>query len=463
MKLPIIAVLVLAAGGSAAPAATPKPNVVFILADDLGYGDLACYGHPYARTPNLDRLANEGTRFTQFCTTGVTCCPSRTGFMTGKFPATYREYPAGFGFGERTTVTALLHDAGYRTGHFGKWHIGPTQKPGTYGIDVIGEDRELGVGRTSDSRGRDAPIFDAAIRFIEQNQDRPFYLNVWGHITHFPVNPPLEYAEKFKDVRVKEADFSDYMTEKFAAVRKAGGNLDACMQRYLGDLYALDEDVGRLLKRLDELGLRDNTIVVFSSDQGPAPVASAGIDRRNARALKKQNPDRSPEIRLNMLGSAGGLRGGKHTMYEGGVRVPMIVRWPARVPAGRVDATSLTSGIDWLPTICALTGVPTGAIDQDGEDVSAAWLGKSFTRGKPLLWKTSNVRSNLAVRDGQWKLHQPHATGGELELYDLSSDAGERKNLAAQRPEIVERLRTTIEKWNATLPKKYVKTADKDD
>ena len=113
------------------------PNIVFILADDLGYADLKCYGHPYARTPNLDRLASEGTRFTQFCMTGITCCPSRTGLMTGKFPATFREYPAAAGFGKRVTVTELLKQRGYATGHFGKWHMGPKETPGTYGIDAI--------------------------------------------------------------------------------------------------------------------------------------------------------------------------------------------------------------------------------------------------------------------------------------------------------------------------------------
>jgi len=124
----------LAGEASAAPPA--KPNIVFLLADDLGYGDLACCGHPYARTPNLDRLAKEGTRFEQFYVTGVTCCPSRTGFMTSKFPATFRGYPANAGFGAQITVTELLHQQGYRTGHFGKWHIGPDEKPGTYGIDT---------------------------------------------------------------------------------------------------------------------------------------------------------------------------------------------------------------------------------------------------------------------------------------------------------------------------------------
>src|SRR6476620_11598602 len=142
--------------------AADKPNIVFILADDFGFGDLACYGHPYAKTPNIDRLASEGTRFTQAYSTGVTCCPARTGLMTSKFPATFHTYPANGGFGDRVTITDLLHKVGYRTGHFGKWHIGPNEKNGTYGIDVIGADEGEAEGKKKqrlDPRGRDAPIY----------------------------------------------------------------------------------------------------------------------------------------------------------------------------------------------------------------------------------------------------------------------------------------------------------------
>ncbi len=145
---------------SAAPE-TP-PNIVFIFADDLGFGDLACYGHPYAKTPALDQLAQEGTRFTQFYVTGVTCCPSRTGLMTGVHPARFANYPAGHGFGDRVTITELLNQHGYRTGHFGKWHIGPEAASGVYGIDEYA----AGSGEKKNPRGRDAWLFDEAIDFI---------------------------------------------------------------------------------------------------------------------------------------------------------------------------------------------------------------------------------------------------------------------------------------------------------
>jgi N-acetylgalactosamine-6-sulfatase len=279
-------------------------------------------------------------------------------------------------------------------------------------------------------------------------------MNVWGHITHFAVDPPQSYIDKFADVHVKESDFSDYMQQKFEIVKKSGDSLDPHMQAYLADVFSLDEDVGRLLGKLDELGLRENTIVVFSSDQGAAPVQNP-----SERKAKRERSD----LRLNMLGYNGGLRGGKHTMYEGGVRIPLIIRWPGHVPAGRIDEASVTSGIDWLPTLCAITGVKINAADFEGENVSSAWLGKTFARSRPLLWKTSTTRSEMAIRDGQWKLHDPNRNRGEVELFDVTSDPGERNNLAATRPDVVKVLRDKLAQWNSTLPTDYIKADDKDD
>jgi N-acetylgalactosamine-6-sulfatase len=148
-----VTVCILAAGGSLA-AAAEKPNIVFLLADDLGYGDLGCMGHPYAKTPTIDRLAKEGTLFHHFYVSGPTCCPTRTGLMTSRFPATFQKYPSSFGFSGAVTVTDLLKKAGYRTGHFGKWHIGSETRNGTYGLDVI----KVLKGNLRDPRGRDAEI-----------------------------------------------------------------------------------------------------------------------------------------------------------------------------------------------------------------------------------------------------------------------------------------------------------------
>jgi N-acetylgalactosamine-6-sulfatase len=435
---------------NAVHAANEHPNIVFLLADDLGDGDLHCYGNPYSRTPNIDSLAHDGTRFMQYHATGCTCCPARTGLMSSKFPATYPTYPANGGFANHVTITELLKKQGYATGHFGKWHIGPVTTNGTYGIDAISSGEEAGGKKMKkeDERGRDAHIYDEAIQFIEQHKDGPFYVDVWGHIPHNPVDPVDSLVKRWSGLKVKDSDFAPQMQPKFNDVRKAGGNVDDGMQRYLADVESLDDAVGRVLKKLDELGLRENTIVVFNSDQG-ADMTKAG----------------GGGLRFNQMGYNGPQRGGKHTNWEGGLDVPWIVRWPGHVPAGRTDKESVISGADWLPTLCAITGVKINPENFDGEDASAAWLGEApHIRTKPLFWKTSATGSDSYIRVGQWKLaHPTRKNGGELELFDLAADPAESKNLAAQHPEIVKKLSAQVETWVATLPKEYIKTADKQD
>ncbi len=427
-------------------AASNRPNIVFILADDSGFADYGCYGHPYSRTPNIDGLARDGTRFTQFYVTGITCCPSRTGFMTSQWPASFKTYPADGGFGDQVTITDLLHRAGYATGHFGKWHIGPEEsaKAGTYGIDVVRS--EHGRMKKDGMRGRDARIYDDAIRFIEQHREQPFYINVWSHISHYRIDPPESYVARFADLKVDPQLFAEPMRAKFAACRAAGGDIDLHMRRYLADIHSMDEDIGRLLDCLDNLGLRDNTIVVFSSDQGPAAIAEdADVSRRDA------------------MGYTGIYRGGKHGMEEGGVRVPFLIRWPNQIPAGRVDSDSVISAIDWLPTLCQLCDVPIDAHAFEGEDVSLTWLGKqTHVREKPLLWKTSAVGSSAAIRDGKWKLFYPVRKRGELNLFDIEADPAEAHNVADQHPEITKRLAARAQAWVDTLPKDYIKTKDSD-
>ncbi|HBE70278.1 MAG TPA: Cerebroside-sulfatase [Planctomycetaceae bacterium] len=419
------------------------PNIVFMFADDLGYGDLGCYGHPYAKTPVLDQLATEGTRFTQFYVTGVTCNPSRTGLMTGLFPARFPKYAADFGFGDRSTITELLKKRGYRTGHFGKWHIGPDDSDGTYGIDTV---KTIGKSRDR-STGRDTDLYSAAIEFIRESKDEPFYVNVWGHATHFPVNTPAELSDQFNDVTVDRKDFSPTMQHKFDECLKIGGDLDESMSQYLGDVYQVDLNVGRVLKALDDLGLRENTIVVFSSDHGPAPVITG---KKGARRFSN-----------NMLGYAGQFRGGKHDQYEGGTRVPFIIRWPDKVQAGRVDSSNVCSFIDWLPTLCSLAGIEELPKQLDGEDVSDIWLGADRKRMKPLFWKSSAPGSTPAMRVGKWKLHLPRKQRGQPELYDLSLDPSESSSIADAHSEVVGRLKKQLQKWVAELPAKYKKAKNK--
>lgn len=448
-----------------APAAS-TPNIVFLFADDMGWADTHCYGHPYARTPNIDRLAADGTRFLQCYATGVTCCPSRTGFMTSKFPATYARYPANGGFGDRVTITQLLKQHGYATGHFGKWHIGPDESAGTYGIDVVGTAAAEGGKKnlkTDPTRSRDAHIYDAAIAFIEQHRQGPFYVNVWGHVPHYPIEPTPALIEAFGPLTVNEAKFAASMQEKFALCKQRGGDVSQHMQAYLAELKGLDDEIGRFLNHLDELGLRDNTIVVFSSDQGPAPIRESD-EQRDARKAKPQRKDaaEAAQLRLHAMGYAGDFRGSKHNQHEGGVRIPFIVRWPGHAPAGRVDETSVISGIDWLPTLCALAGIPIKAADFDGENVSKAWQGDAFVRSRPLFWKTSSTNSDPAIRDGRWKLHGSHRKQGEVALYDIVADPTEQHDLAAVRPDIVKALSAKLQAWQATLPQSYDKSNDGD-
>lgn len=416
------------------------PNIVFMFADDLGYGDLSCYGHPYARTPNLDQLAAEGTRFSQFYVTGVTCNPSRTGLMTGIYPARYQKYAADYGFGDRTTITELLNEKGYRTGHFGKWHIGPDESEGTYGLETI----EVIGGDHDDPEGRDAKLFKAAENFIRENKDEPFYVNIWGHSTHFPVHVADSLAQEFADEKVDRSSFSETMQHKFDQCLEIGGDLDDSMNQYLADVYSLDLNVGRIMKTLEELGLSDNTILVFSSDHGPAPVV---LGKKGVRTYSN-----------NMLGYAGELRGGKHELYEGGTRVPFIVRWPGQIKAGHIDEESILSFIDWMPTLAKIVGIELLPNDLDGEDVSDIWMGQSRERSGPLFWKDSNPKSPPVMRDGNWKLHLPRKRSDLPELYDLSKDLSESSNLADKFPEVLSEMTAKLEAWNKELPASYDKS-----
>jgi N-acetylgalactosamine-6-sulfatase len=381
--------------------------------------------------------------------------------MTSRHPASYPKYMADFGFAGRVTVTELLQQAGYRTGHFGKWHMGPEDKDGTYGIDQI---KTIGSTKT-DPGGRDTGLFAAAMDFIEANKDVPFYMNVWGHITHYPVDPLPSLANRFKDVNVDRGNFGKHMQEKFDTCERIGGDLNVSMRNYLGDVYSLDLQVGRLLRKIDDLGLRDNTIVVFSSDQGPAPVLTKN---KPTDPSLKHNPSR------NMLGYSGGLRGGKHTQWEGGVRAPFIIRWPRRVPAGKINHISIFSGMDWLPTVCTVAGIPmisnsgrtslkrsAGIANSEtfeGEDISDIWLGADRSRVNPLFWKASNVNARISMLSGNWKLHVSRDT---IELYDLSVDSSESRNVAKEHPRIVAEMKSKLEAWAVQLPRSYEKKTGK--
>ncbi len=422
-----------------------RPNFIFILTDDLGWGDLGCYGHRSLKTPRLDRLAEQGTLYTQFYVSSAVCSPSRAAFMTSHFPARHRihghlaspQQNEARGMPNHLdarvpTVTRLFQDAGYATAHFGKWHLGSGEgapDPGAYGI---------GDHRTVNSNGpdwedRDDPYFrarstrlfvDETIRFTEANRDRPFYVNLWTLLPHALLHPTDEQMAPYR---------------RFGP----GGKFPykGAMQIYYASVSDIDEQVGRLMAKLDELGLADNTVVVFSSDNGPED-----IHIRNASH--------------SGVGTPGPFRGRKRSIYEGGVRMPLIVRWPGHIPAGRIDDSTVVGAVDFLPTVCSMAGLELpGGLDPDGEDMSAALLGKPGERTKPLMWEWRfnitghmlNRSPMLAIRDGKWKLLM-NPDRSRVELYDIPKDPSELNNLAKKHRDVVKRLSKQVLSWQATLP-----------
>jgi len=436
------------AGRAARGASAERPpNILFILCDDLGWGDLHCYGHPVIQTPNLDRLARQGTLFTQFYVNSPVCSPSRATFMTGRFPARFRihghfaapEHNASRGMPnwldpKAVTVTRLLQEAGYATAHFGKWHLGGgpgAPDPRAYGIDVHRTLNSSGPGYEKEQkdpyfRAKSTRLFvEDAIRFIKAHRDRPWFVNLWTLVPHATLHPTDEDMKPYR--RLAPALRLPYK---------------GALQIYYGTVTALDRDLGRLLERLDELGLAENTLVVFSSDNGPED-----IHIRNATH--------------SGVGSPGPFRGRKRSLYEGGVRMPFIVRWPGHVPAGRVETEAVVTAVDFLPTVCRIAGasVPSG-VSLDGEDVTDVLLGASRPRKRPIFWEwrfpiagdAVHRSPMLAVRDGPWKLLM-NPDRSRLELYHIPSDPTEVDNRAADHPGVVARLSEAALAWQKTLPK----------
>lgn len=421
-----------------------RPNFVFVFADDLGWGDLGCYGNRQLRTPNLDRLAKQGLLFTQFYVSGSVCSPSRAAIMTGRFPARLRMHGhlaarqknearamPNWLDPQVPTVTGLLRKAGYVTGHFGKWHLGSgsdAPMPGDYGID---ESRMVN-GTGPSMTGQDDPYFrarsteqmvDHALRFIEEHRDEPFYVNVWTLVPHATLHPTPEQMEPYKHLA------------------PSGVPYEGVKQIYYASVSDLDAQIGRLVRRIDELDLGRDTFIVFSSDNGPED-----LDIRNAVH--------------SGIGSTGPFRGRKRSLYEGGIRVPFIIRRPGVVPAGKVDDRSILAGVDWLPTICSLAGVEVSDdLPLDGQDMSAAVLGKAQDRAKPLMWEWRfrvfgdmvHKCPMLAIREAKWKLLM-NPDRSRVELYDIPHDPTELDNVADQHPEVVERLSDRLLAWHKTLP-----------
>ena len=450
----------LAASGAAMAAPSERPNIIFIFADDLGYGDLSCYGSEIA-TPNLDRLAAEGVRFTQAYVASPICSPSRVGVTTGQFPARHlifsylntRASQRKLGMRDfldpkAPTVARAFQQAGYATAHFGKWHMGggrdvdDAPHPQAYGFDEslvsfegLG-DRILPPGKLSDmserlgqgkitrvQRHEQSEIYvNRAIDFVRRNAKRPFYLHVCPNDVHDPFAPKPELLKKY---------------ERFSA--------NKYLQQFAATLDEMDRQIGRLIDAVDAAGVGGKTMVVFMGDNGPTAwpyYYKEGVEPP---------------------GSTAGLRGRKWSLYEGGIREPLIVRWKGKAPAGRVDRETVASSVDLFPTFCHIAGVKAPTVEFDGEDMSAAFLGKPQRRKKDLFWeygrdatylrpgKADDASPNLAVRSGEWKA-LVNDDGSNLELYDLGRSAVERTNVAAQHPDVARKLADRVMAWRKSLP-----------
>lgn len=457
LALALLAVLVVCPALRAATAA--QPNIIFFLIDDMGYADLSCYGNKDVRTANIDRLAREGLRFTQYYVAAPICSASRTAAMTGQFPARWRmtSFLANRQMNTRRgmpqwldlaapSLGRELQRAGYATGHFGKWHMGGQRDVGDapliteYGYDAsltqfegLG-DRILSLNDAfdgkpakkyalgSDNLGRGnitwldrskvtSAFASRSLEFIKaaEKSGKPFYVNLWPDDVHSPFFPP-------KALRTNEAKRALY---------------NAVTQ-------AMDDQVGELFDYVrNSPTLRDNTIIIVASDNGPEQGA----------------------------GSAGVFRGHKGNLYEGGVREPFIVWAPGLMAAaakGTTNEKSVVSAVDLLPSILKLAGVTASeaAKKSDGVDASATWLGReAAVRTKPLFWSRPPDRPgparerfpDFSMRDGDWKLLQ-RADGTAVELYDLAKDASEKTNLATKEPARVEKMKAALTAWRATLP-----------
>jgi arylsulfatase A-like enzyme len=443
---------------AAAPA--PRPNVILILADDLGYGDLGCYGCEIP-TPNLDRLAAEGVRFTQGYVASPICSPSRVAITTGQYPARHlifsflhtRKRQRELGMRDyldpaAPSIARTFQQAGYATAHFGKWHMGGGRDvddaplPAEYGFDEsltsfegLG-DRVLPPGSLSEmsaklGRGRItwAPkhelteiYVDRSMDFIRRNSNRPFYIQMWPNDVHDPFEPKPELMRKY---------------ERFAK--------NKYVQQYYATLDEMDRQIGRLVEAVDSMGLADRTLFVFLSDNGPTAWP---------RYYKEG---------LEPPGSTAGFRGRKWSLYEGGIRVPFLARWKGKIPAGRVNRDTVVNAVDLFPTLCRLAGVKPPAVDFDGEDLSDAFLGRAVRRKRDLLWEYGRDATfiypglerdrspNLAIRSGPWKL-LVNDDGSRMELYDLARGGAEDRNLAAAQPEIARRLSQRVLEWRRSLP-----------
>lgn len=433
-----------------------KPNIIYILADDLGYGDLSCYGQKKFKTPNIDKLALQGMLFTQHYSGSTVCAPSRSALLTGmhtghtvvrgnKEIMPEGQYPipdATFTLGEQ------LQKAGYKTGAFGKWGLGyPSSEgdPTNQGFDVFygyncqrlghnyypyhlwsNKDSIPLINNAGNLKGTYAPtvIHEKTLEFIENNKENPFFLYVASIIPHAELAAPEEKMKKYRGKFLPEKKYIGKENEPNYVRKGIYESQDEPHTAFVAMIDLLDEQVGEIIKKVDELGLTDNTIIIFTSDNGPH--VEGGAD---------------PEY----FNSNGALKGYKRDLYEGGIRVPMIVKWPNIVQPGSVS-NHISAFWDIFPTFSEIAAVSSPK-NIDGISFLPTLLGKDQKQHDYLYWEFHEDGGRQAVRMGKWKgvkynvLKNPNAP---IKLYNLDNDMGEENNIAAENPEIVKQINTIL-------------------
>jgi arylsulfatase A-like enzyme len=432
--------------------AQQKPNIVFILADDLGYGDIGPYGQQKIKTPNLDRLAQQGMCFTSFYSGTSVCAPSRSSLLTGLHTGhTYIRgnkeiQPEGQEplADSVQSYAKMLQQVGYATGAFGKWGlgmVGTSGAPDKKGFDTFfgyncqrqshryypthlwDNDRKVvleGNGLKEKKVYAPALIQEKTLAFIEANKNRPFFLFIPTVLPHAELQGPedayyRQYEQRFSETPHRGNDYGPQASAGgYASVAKPRATFAAMVTR-------LDAYVGQVLDKLEELGLSRNTIVIFSSDNGPHMEGGA-----------------DPAF----FNSSGGFRGVKRDLYEGGIRVPFIVKWPGKVKAGARTAQPAAFW-DLMPTFLQVAGAPA-AKATDGISILPTWLGKGRQKEHPYFyWEFHEGGGRQAVRAGRWKavrLQVKKDPNGPLELYDLQQDPHEEHNVAASHPDIIKKM-----------------------
>lgn len=450
---------------------TKSPNIIVFLADDLGYGDLGCYGNPIIKTPNIDKLAEEGVRMTDCHSGGTVCSPSRAALLTGRNP-----YRTGFFYihgrdtylkNEEVTLAEVLKDKGYQTGFWGKWHLSTLEKnrmdhpgPSEQGFDYwMGTTLNAFGGPKNYKKfiknGKPVGevdgwycdvIVDDARNWLKNKRDKekPFFMYVCSHEPHTPIAPPEEYSDIYDNSDVDKLE----KNIKYGQVARPKKDISEFKKEYYGTVNQLDDAFGRLMSTLKELDLDENTLVLFTSDNGPeAPVT-----------IEESLGTWDDPIRDKCFGTPGELRGMKRFPYEGGHRVPGIVRLPGIIPPG-TKSDVLFNGCDILPTVCNVVGatVPVNR-NIDGVNAFDAFLNKDVEREHSAIWFYPNHEDTyfrmpqMSMRKGNytligWLPEKPDSMNlkqwiaaynpEKFELYDLSVDPSQSNDIAAQHPEIV--------------------------